>query len=123
MLEKPISHLLQRDSNVLLAYLFANDQEGHGGQPRMEPSEHAGQNRCVSHSRVKESQGWCRGRDVPGGQCNPFGDLGLLVGGVDELEVLLSVVEETERLYWRSRSRLAKGFLEQGADVRGCFGF
>jgi hypothetical protein len=96
MLVETVSHFVEADANVFFAYLLANHELRHGRKLVMKESHNAGQNRGVAHSRVKQAQRGRHGLYVFGGHAHPFGYNLLLVAGIHEKQVFLSIVKESE---------------------------
>lgn len=107
MLEQAVGHLLQGQAHVLQADLLADDVEGQGLEAGVHRPQEPRQHRPVADPGVVEAQ--CRRAGAQVGQLfrDAPGDHPLLATGVDEEQVFLPVVEETEIVcavlpVWRS---------------------
>ena len=96
VLGEAVGELLQSQAHVFEAYLLAGDDEGYGGELRVQPAQHVCHHGTVPGARVEDVQRR-RGRaQVAQLVAHPFADRPFLPAGGDEEEVLLPVVEEAK---------------------------
>ncbi len=97
MLLEAVGHLLQRQAHVLEADLLADDVEGRLLELVVQGAHHPRQHRAVADAGVEQPDR--RGRRMQARQLldHPVCHLQLLAAGVDEHQVLLPALVETER--------------------------
>ena len=96
MLEQPVRHLFERQADVLEAQFLARDIERHMGEADVHRAHHPRQHGAVADAGIEDPQ--CRRPRMDGGQFqrDPLRDHPLFAAGVDEQQVFLAVLEETE---------------------------
>ena len=95
MFIEPVGHLLQADTDVLLANLLANDEKGDRGILAVEVSHETRENGPITHTCVKYPQSRWHGFETPDVQGDALGDYLLLTAGAHKEEVFLAVVVKT----------------------------
>ena len=107
MLEQPIRHFIEYEANVLEADLLADDIAGQGRKALVDRAHDARQQSAVADPRVENAD---RGRariDIAQFHRDPLRNDPFLAAGVDEQQIFLPIVEETEnRLAGRQRHRV-----------------
>src|SRR4029453_10024968 len=97
MLVEPIRHFLEAESDVFEADFLGHRQQRHRRKVAMgaahQPSQHGG----IAHSRVEDAEGRRRRPQLTELLRGSFRDDGFFVAGIDEGQVLLSIVVEPER--------------------------
>ncbi len=97
MLGEAVRQLLERQAQILEAYLLADDQERHVGERLVQTPERARQDSAVTGARIEKIQRRRARRNVRYLTTHLLRDRPFLATGGDEHQVLLAVVEETER--------------------------
>src|SRR5580704_4252409 len=96
MLEQPVRHLVERQSDVLEAELLARDIERHVGKAAVHRAHHPRQHGAVAAAGVEyPERRWPR-MDAGQLQRYPFRDHPLLAAGMDEQQIFLPILEKPE---------------------------
>ena len=94
---EPVGHLFQANSDVLLADLLSDDQEGYCGVLMVKVSHQACQHGCIAHSSIENTQSRGTGAQAFYVQCDAVCDDLLFAAGANKEQVLFAVVVEPER--------------------------
>ena len=94
--EEPVGHLLQREPDILEADLLADHIERHGRRAVVHGAHHAREHGAVADAGIEHAHRRRARMDVGEFQPDALADHPFFAAGVDEQQILLPVVEETE---------------------------
>ena len=101
MLVEPVGHLFQGQSHILEADFLAHNIKRHGLKAVVHGAHDAREDCAVSDSRIKYPHRGRVGLQVDQFAADAIGDHPFFGTGVDEQKIFLTVVEESEILFFR----------------------
>ena len=111
MFEKPVRKFLERQPHIFKADFLADNIEGHCRIAAMHGAHHASQYRPVAHASIEQPQGRRMRRDIVEFHGDSVRNCPLFTAGVDEHQIFLPIVKESEVcLAFSVRSICSGGF-------------